>query len=187
MWTWSLSLIQSYNIKCLFSLWFYFTMSWTFDLTFILVKCLTKWLCGFPKSSHTLLHLTRELRRPRSSWFHQCLYVLGRYSQTGTPPTPVERHQRGFEEPTAPHAFKSPARATEGQTLLTAIVQSSNVLWLPKPYDAWLKQVSSRSFLNLIIIIIIITIIVFCIFPNFVLFLTADDADDAEFYIWMVV
>lgn len=80
------------------------------------------------------------------SLFWKPFNFSGCYSQTWTPTEAAEWHQRRPEEPAAPHADESPARPTKGQTLFTAIFQSSHVLWLPKPYDAWLKQVSSCGF-----------------------------------------
>lgn len=67
--------------------------------------------------------------------------AAGRHSQAGPSAAAAERHQRGSEEPAAPHALQPPARQTQGQTLLTAVLQPPQVVWLPKPYDARLKQV----------------------------------------------
>lgn len=77
------------------------------------------------------------------SWFWKPVRSAGCYTQTWTPASTAERHQRRSEEPAASHADKSPAGPTEGQTLLPPVLQSSYVLWFPKSYDAWLKQVPS--------------------------------------------
>lgn len=81
-------------------------------------------------------------------WIWKCSCSAGCYSQTGAPSSAAQRHQRRPEEPAAPHACKPSAGPAEGPALLAAVLQSPHVLWLPKPYDAWLKQVLSHGFLG---------------------------------------
>lgn len=80
--------------------------------------------------------------------FEITVQPIGCHSQAWTSAPAAEWHQCSPEEPTASHAYKSPAGPTEGQTLHSPIFQPPHVLWLPKPYDAWLKQVSFLSFLH---------------------------------------
>lgn len=54
--------------------------------------------------------------------------AAGRHSQAGPSAAAAERHQRGSEEPAAPHALQPPARQTQGQTLLTAVLQPPQVV-----------------------------------------------------------
>lgn len=68
--------------------------------------------------------------------FFLCSGAAGCHSQTGSSAAAAERHQRGSEEPAAPHAHQPPAGQAQGQTLLTAVLQPPQVVGLPKPYDA---------------------------------------------------
>lgn len=98
-----------------------------------------------------LVHVCSANKRLRSVFYCFLLKKIkknlpaGCNPQTRTPATAAERHQRCPEESAAPHAHKPPTGETEGQTLLPPILQSPYVLWFPKPYDAWFKQVSSHG------------------------------------------